>query len=180
VAIRLDVPRIEITIHEDDPATGPASAPIVVVEFADFQCPYCGQLTPVMKRIVATYGDRVRLVWKDFPLPNHPDAMPAAEAAQCARDQGQFWAYHDRLFDNQDTLSLSNLKQWAADLGMDANRFNACVDAGTHRGLIEADVEEGNGYGVASTPTVFINGRAVVGAVPYESFAEIIEEELAR
>lgn len=180
LTIRLDVPRTEVAILPNDPVTGPAEAPIEIVEFADFQCPYCRQVTPVIKQILAKYGDRVRFAWKDFPLPNHPDARPAAEAAQCARDQGQFWPYHDKLFAGQEALSVANLKQWAADLGMDAAKFNACFDGGTYRDLIEADLKEGTGYGVSSTPTVFVNGRAVVGAVPFEDFAVIVEEELAR
>jgi len=179
VTVRLDVPRTEITIAPTDPVTGPESAPIEIVEFADFQCPYCQQVSPVVKQIMEKYGDQVKLVWKDYPLPTHPDARPAAEAARCARDQGQFWPYHDKLFDNQDELTVANLKRWAAELGMDAATFDACLDGGTHRDLVEAGVQEGNRYGVSSTPTLYVNGRAVVGALPFEMFDDIVEEELA-
>jgi protein-disulfide isomerase len=180
VAITLDVPRTAIKVLPNDPVTGPASASIEIIEFSDFQCPYCKRVVPVLKQVMAKYGDRVKLVWKDFPLPTHADARPAAEAALCANDQGKFWAYHDKLFDNQNELTVANLKAWAAELGMNATAFNACVDKGTHRQLVEQDQEEGSRYGVSSTPTVYINGRAIVGAMPLETYETIIQEELAR
>jgi protein-disulfide isomerase len=180
VAIKLDVPRTAIKVLPNDPVSGPASARVEIVEFSDFQCPYCKNVAPVLKQVMAKYGDRVKLVWKDFPLPNHPDARPAAEAALCANDQGKFWAYHDKLFDNQSELTVVNMKAWAVQLGMNAATFNACFDKGTHRQLVEEDQEEGSRYGVSSTPTVYINGRAVVGAMPLETYEAIIQEELAR
>jgi protein-disulfide isomerase len=179
LVVRLEAPRVPIQVMATDPVAGPATAPIEIVEFADFQCPYCQQVRPVIEQIVEKYGDRVKVVWKDFPLPSHPDARPAAEAAQCANDQGQFWPYHDKLFDNQNALSVVNLKSWAAELGMDAAEFNACLDGGTHRALVEADLQEGNSYGVSSTPTVYVNGRAIVGAVPFDTFDAVVREELA-
>jgi protein-disulfide isomerase len=180
VAIKLDVPRTAIKVLPNDPVSGTASAKVEIVEFSDFQCPYCQRVAPVLKQLMAKYGDRVKLVWKDFPLPSHPDARPAAEAALCANDQGKFWAYHDKLFDNQSELTVVNLKEWAVQLGMNAATFNACFDKGTHRQLVEEDQEEGSRYGVSSTPTVYINGRAVVGAMPLETYEAIIQEELAR
>lgn len=180
VAIKLDVPRTAIKVLPNDPVSGTASARVEIVEFSDFQCPYCQRVAPVLKQLMAKYGDRVKLVWKDFPLPNHPDARPAAEAALCANDQGKFWAYHDKLFDNQSELTVVNMKEWAVQLGMNAVTFNACFDKGTHRQLVEEDQEEGSRYGVSSTPTVYINGRAVVGAMPLETYEAIIQEELAR
>lgn len=180
IAIKLDVPRAAITVLPNDPVTGGASARVEIIEFSDFQCPYCQRVAPVLKQLVAKYGDRVKLVWKDFPLPNHPDARPAAEAALCANDQGKFWAYHDKLFDNQSEMTAANLKEWASQLGMNAATFNACFDRGTYRQLVEQDQEEGTRWGVSSTPTVYINGRAVVGAMPVEAYETIIQEELAR
>jgi protein-disulfide isomerase len=180
VMIKLEVPRTTIKVLPNDPVTGSASAKVEIVEFSDFQCPYCKRVAPVLKQVMAKYGDRVKLVWKDFPLPNHPDARPAAEAALCANDHGKFWAYHDKLFDNQAEMTVTNLKRWAAELGMNATTFNACFDQGTHRHLVEQDQEEGSRYGVSSTPTVYINGRAVVGAMPLEAYETIIQEELAR
>src|SRR5205085_237818 len=123
--------------------------------------------------------DQVRLVWKDYPLPGHPDARPAAEAARCISDPAKFWTYHDRLFGNQQALSKSKLKDAAKQIGSDPATFNACFDKGTYRDQVQANIDEGNRYGVSATPTVFINGRMVVGAVPYESYEAIVREELA-
>lgn len=180
VAIRLEPPRLAIDVLPDDPVSGPASARIEIVEFSDFQCPFCKRVMPVLKQLTAKYPTQVKLVWKDFPLPIHPDARPAAEAAQCARDQGKFWDYHDKLFASQNEMTPANLKQWAGQMGMDAATFNACFDNATHRQRVQGDMSEGTRDGVSSTPTVFINGRAVVGSQPIEVFEEIIQEELAR
>ena len=180
VAVRLEPPRLVIEVLPNDPVTGPASARVQIVEFSDFQCPFCKRVTPILKQLTAKYPTQVKLVWKDFPLAIHPDARPAAEAAQCARDQGKFWEYHDKLFDNQSAMTPENLKQWAGQMGMDAAKFSACYDNATHRALVQSDMDEGTRAGVSSTPTIFINGRAVVGAQPIEVFDEIIQEELAR
>lgn len=180
VAIRLDPPRLAIGVLPDDPVFGPASARIEIVEFSDFQCPFCKRVMPVLKQLTAKYPTQVKLVWKDFPLPIHPDARPAAEAAQCAREQGKFWDYHDKLFANQDEMTPANLKQWAGQMGMDAAKFNACFDNATHKQRVQGDMNEGNRDGVSSTPTIFINGRALVGSLPIEAYEEVIQEELAR
>lgn len=180
VTIRLEPPRLAIDVLPDDPVSGPASARIAIVEFSDFQCPFCKRVMPVLKQLTAKYPTQVKLVWKDFPLPIHPDARPAAEAAQCARDQGKFWDYHDKLFANQNEMTPANLKQWAGQMGMDAAKFSACFDNATHRQRVQGDMNQGTRDGVSSTPTIFINGRAVVGSQPIEVFEEIIQEELAR
>jgi protein-disulfide isomerase len=180
IKVRLDPPRLAIGVQPNDPASGPATARVEIVEFSDFQCPFCERVMPVLKQLTAKYPTQVKLVWKDFPLPSHPDAKPAAEAAQCAREQGKFWEYHDKLFANQSQLTAENFKQWAGQLGMDAAKFNACVDNATHRQLVQADMQEGQRDGVSSTPTVFINGRALIGALPIEAYEEVIQEELAR
>ena len=128
-----------------------------------------------------TYGDRVRIVWKDFPLTSiHPQAFKAAEAGQCAREQGKFWEYHDRLFQNQQALEPDLLKKYAADTGLDAAKFNTCLDTAKVRRALQAQMGVGNQLGVSSTPSVFINGRMVSGAQPYETFTAIIDEELER
>ena len=180
VAIRLEPPRLAITVAPDDPVSGPPSARIEIVEFSDFQCPFCQRVMPVLKQLMAKYPTQVKLVWKDFPLPIHPDARPAAEAAQCAREQGKFWEYHDKLFANQTEMTPANLKQWAGQMGMDSAKFSACFDNAAHRQRVQGDMNEGNRDGVSSTPTIFINGRAIVGAVPLEAFEEVIQEELGR
>ncbi len=118
-------------------------------------------------------------MFKDFPLSIHPDAFKAAEAANCALEQGRFWQYHDTLFANQDALAVEDLKRYAAALGLNAAEFDTCVDEGKFRDRVQRDMDEGNRYGVSSTPTVFINGRPVIGAVPLEVYDSIIREELA-
>lgn len=128
----------------------------------------------------ATYGDRIRFVYREYPLPNHQNAHIAAEAGQCANEQGKFWPYHDRLFANQQRLSLPDLKQHAAELGLDTTRFNACVDSHKYAAVVDADIKMGNAAGVDGTPAFFINGRLISGAQPFEAFKRIIDEELSR
>ncbi len=180
VTIRLEAPRQPVAIAAVDPVRGPASAPIQLVEFSDFECPYCKQLEPVLTRLRDKYGDRIRLVWKDFPLPIHSQARGAAEAARCAGDQGHFWEYHDLLFANQQSLAPDGLKRHAGTMELDLDRFAACLDQGTHRAEVTADLEEGTRQGIEATPTVFINGRPVIGAQPFEAYERIIQEELSR
>ena len=179
--INLDPPRRTVEVGPEDPADGPATAPVTIVEFADFQCPFCGQLAPTLRRIREQYGDQVRLIWKDFPLAQiHPRASQAAEAARCASDQGRFWEYHDRLFTNQQALEAPALKQYATDAGLDAAKFNACLDSSKYGQKVRDALAVGAGLGVGSTPTTYINGRMVSGAQPYEAFAVVIDDELAR
>jgi protein-disulfide isomerase len=128
-----------------------------------------------------TYGDKVRIVWKDFPLTQiHPQAFKAGEAAHCAGDQGKFWEYHDRLFANQQALQPDELKQHASALGLDAAKFAACLDQSKYGERVRGGVAEGGRLGVNSTPTIYINGRMLSGAQPYEAFVAVIDEELAR
>jgi len=177
VNMTLQPPRQEVKAAER-PARGPANAPVEIVEFSDFQCPYCLAAHPTVKRVLDTYGDRIHLVYRHFPLPNHPNAHPAAEAAQCANEQGQFWPYHDRLFATPGKLSDADLKQSAAELRLDTARFNACVDSHKYKDLVDADVKAGQDAGVSGTPAFFINGRELTGAQPFEAFRRIIDEEL--
>jgi len=178
VKITLEPPRVEVRVDPSAPAKGPADAPVQIVEFSDFQCPYCSRAGATMARVVGQYGDKVRLVFRDFPLPFHDKAKPAAEAALCAHEQGQFWNYHDKLFGNQSALAPENLKQYAVDLGLDAGRFNACLDGGQFRATVEGNHRDGAALGVQGTPAFFVNGRFLNGAQPFEAFAAIIDEEL--
>lgn len=178
--VMLEPPRFAVTTADTDPGAGPANAPVQIVEFSDFQCPFCQRAVPTVKKLQAAYGNRIHLVYKDFPLSNHPQAFPAAVAANCAREQGKFWEYHDRLFANQQALGPEDLKRHAAALGLDAAKFTSCVDDGRMQRLVQADMDESQRYGVSSTPTFFINGRLVSGAQPYEVFDRIIQDELAR
>ena len=181
VRLVLDVPRYQVDVSPDDPALGDASAAVTLVEFSDFQCPFCARVMPTLKQVQQAYGDRVRIVWKDFPLTSiHPQAFKAAEAGQCAREQGKFWEYHDRLFANQQALEPELLKKYAADAGLDAAKFSACLDTAKYGDRVQEQMGVGTGLGVSSTPTVFINGRLVSGAQPYDVFTTIIDEELER
>ncbi len=181
VRLVLDAPRYQVAATADDPALGNASAPVTLVEFSDFQCPFCARVMPTLKRVHEAYGDRVRIVWKDFPLTSiHPQAFKAAEAGQCAREQGKFWEYHDRLFANQQALEPELLKKYAVDSGLDAAKFSACLDTAKYGDRVQEQMGVGTSLGVSSTPTVFINGRLVSGAQPYDVFTTIIDEELER
>ena len=181
VRLLLDAPRYDVVVAADDPALGAADAPVTLVEFSDFQCPFCASVLPTMKRLRQTYGDRLRIVWKDFPLTAiHPEAFKAAEAGQCARDQGKFWEYHDVLFANQSALEPASLKKYAAAAGLDATSFDACLDTAKYTARVQSQIETGNRTGVSATPSAFINGRLISGAHPYETFAAIIDEELER
>ena len=167
-------------VAAEDHIRGDLAAPVKVIEFSDFECPFCLRVFPTVTELLKTYGDRIRLAYRHYPLPNHPNARPAAEAAACANEQGKFWQYHDRLFSSPGKLSGDDLKQHAAELGLDAAAFNACVDARKYQKAVDADIAAGEAVGVSGTPAFFINGRPVFGAMPIENFKQIIEEELAR
>jgi protein-disulfide isomerase len=179
ITIALEPPRVKVA-EGSGPVRGPANAPIAIVEFSDFECPYCLRAFPTVTELLKTYGDRIRLAYRHYPLPNHPNARPAAEASACAHEQGKFWQYHDRLFSSPGKLSMPDLKQHAAELGLNATDFNACVDARKYQKDVDTDIAAGEAAGVSGTPAFFINGRAVFGAMPIENFKQIIDEELAR
>ncbi len=178
VRVTLDPPRQGVTVSAGDPTSGPADAPVQIVEYSDFQCPFCGKATPVVAKIRDAYGDKIRLVFRDFPLDNHPNAFKAAEAAQCALAQGKFWEYHDVLFANQNRLEVDALKEHAGKIGLDASQFASCLDEGRFASAVKQDMSEGTTDGVTATPTFFINGRVVSGALPFEDLKAIIDEEL--
>ena len=177
VRVMLDPPRQKIAAS-NSPSKGSASAPIEMIEFSDFQCPFCLRANPTVQQVLNTYGDRIRFVYRHYPLPNHPNARPAAEAAACANEQGKFWPFHDRLFANPAKLSDADLKQGAAELGLDTSKFNACVDSHKLKAQIDADVRAGEDAGVDGTPAFFINGRMISGAQPFDVFKKVIDEEL--
>ena len=162
------------------PALGPASAPITLVEFGDFQCPFCREWEQqTYQPLLAAYPGKIRFVFRDFPLTSiHPNAMPAAEAAQCANEQGQFWSFHDKLFGSE-TLSDDVYKQYAQQLGLDMTKFNDCLSTHKYAQQIQADSDFATNLGINSTPTFFINGLAVIGAQPLETFKSVIDKELA-
>jgi protein-disulfide isomerase len=164
------------------PTLGKAGAPIQVVEFSDFQCPFCRQFYPNIAEISKNYGDKVQVVYRQFPIPSlHPFAIKAAEASLCARDQGKFWELHDMMFKEQETIGVSDLKQKAVRLGMNAQEFNKCLDTGKYTEEVQNDMKEGTRAGITGTPAVFINGIEVPGgAVPYSKLAAAIDMELAK
>ena len=176
--VLLEPPRVAVGV-DDDPAKGPAKAPVTIVEFSDFQCPYCGRAEAVVKQILENYKDKVRLVYRDFPLPMHPYAPKASEAAQCANEQGKYWEYHDALYADQSKLALTDLQATAERLGLKTEAFKTCLDSGKYAAEVSKDVADGQKAGVSSTPFFFINGIPVIGARDYSAFAEIIDRELA-
>ena len=179
VVMSLDPPRQRVEVLPDDPAKGPIDAPIVLVEFSDFQCPFCQRATGTLTELIDRYEDQIRFIYKDYPLPSHAQAFKAAEAGNCAHEQGMFWEFHDKMFGSQDALDVPALNSYASELGLDATSFSACLDEGRYRQRVQQDMQIGQRYGVSSTPTVFINGRPVMGAAPLETFDQIIQEELA-
>jgi protein-disulfide isomerase len=181
VRIMLDPPRAALSLDASDRSIGNAAAPVTIVEFSDFQCPYCLRAMPTLKQLREAYGSKVRLVWKDFPLTQiHPQAFKAAEAGRCAAEQGKFWEYHDKLFGNQQALQPDFLKQYAKDVGMDAAKFDSCLDSSKYAEQVRDSIAAGARLGVNSTPTIYINGRILEGAQPYDNYATVIDEELAR
>ncbi len=179
VTISLEPPRVEVTDGGRVPR-GNATAAVEVIEFSDFQCPFCLRANPVVEQVLKTYGDKIKFVYRHYPLQNHPNARPAAEASACAEVQGKFWEYHDRLFANPTKLSDADLKAHAAALGLDAAKFKSCVDGHQQKPGIDADMAAAEAVGVTGTPAFFINGRSIEGAQPFESFKRVIDEELAK
>ncbi len=179
IRLMLEPPRTTVDAA-NSPSKGSTSAPIELIEFSDFQCPFCLRANPTVEQVLATYGDKIHFVYRHYPLPNHPNARPAAEAAACAAEQGKFWQYHDSLFANPTKLSTADLKQRAVDLKLDTAAFDSCVDGRKTKEKVDADQQAGEDAGVDGTPAFFINGRMISGAQPYDSFKKIIEDELKK
>ena len=183
VVVHLRAPpvfRVEVSV-DGAPFRGPATAPVTIVEFSDFQCPFCMQVVPTLTQVLSRYGEKVKLVYRDFPLDSiHPQARNAAEAARCAHDQGKFWEYHDALFADSPKLGPEQLKMYAGHVGLDLPSFERCLASGTHAAAVQKSLDEGIRLGVTGTPAFFINGEFGSGAQPVESFARVIERELSR
>lgn len=180
---RLEPPaaaRVEVAVG-DAPVRGSADARVTVVEFSDFECPFCKRASGTMASLLEKYPGKIKLVYRDFPLESiHPLARGAAEAARCARDGGKFWEYHDVLFAQSPKLAPEDLKRYAVQVGLDAQKFDACVDGHAHSAGVQSDMDEGQRLGITATPVFFINGRAVKGAQPAETFTRVIDDELSR
>jgi protein-disulfide isomerase len=179
VNVALEPPREKVDVA-GYPSKGPSDAPVVMVEFSDFQCPFCQRAEPTVEQVLKTYGNRIKFVYRHFPLPSHPNARPAAEAAACAEEQGHFWEYHQELFANPNRLSADDLKAHANAIGLDAARFTTCVENHKTKARVDNDIKEANEAGVTGTPAFFVNGRPIEGAQPFEAFKQVIDEELAR
>jgi protein-disulfide isomerase len=162
------------------PVKGPKNAPITIVAYSDFECPFCSRVLPTLKQIEEQYQGKVKVAFKNQPLPFHANAKPAAAAALAAHEQGKFWEMHDKLFANQRALDRASLEKYAQELGLNMGKFKAALDSGKYTQQIEADAAEGSRLGASGTPTFFINGRTLVGAQPLEAFKRVIDEELKK
>jgi protein-disulfide isomerase len=182
VEVYFKKPKMEVAVDAGNaPAFGPDSAPIKIVEFSDFQCPFCARGADVVHELKKKYGSKVRISFKQFPLPMHKDARPASEAALCVNEQNsdKFWKFHDIAFKKQDKLDSAGLEAAAKESGADVGKFKECVAAKKFADAVQKDMDYGEKIGVKSTPTFFVNGQLVSGAVPIEQFSEIIDDELA-
>lgn len=178
-------------LADDDPFLGSPEAPVTIVEFSDFQCPFCRKLwRETLPQIKEKYVKKglIKFVYRDFPLTSiHPGAEPAALAGECADEQNKFWVMHDKIFEEQDKggqgtveFDAADLKKWAREIGLNGAQFDSCLDSRKYAAEVEKDLQDGQGAGVTGTPGTFVNGRIVQGAVPYAQFETIIEEELKK
>ncbi len=164
----------------DAPVFGKKDSKVTVVEFSDFQCPYCSKGAKIVQKLKKDYGSKIQFAFKQFPLENiHPNARPAAEASMCANEQGsdKFWTYHDKLFAAQDKLDAEGLKAAAKTTGLNMDKFNQCVESKKYAKYVSDDIQYGLKIGVQSTPTFLVNGKLIQGARPYQEFKELIEQD---
>ncbi len=179
--IKLALSPARIEVAPVGPAQGPEAAKVTIIEFSDFQCPYCGREIPVVERVLKEYAGKVRLVFRHFPLEFHAQAEKAAEASLCANDQGKFWNLHDLMFKNQETLQVDKLKEYAKGIaGVDAAKFDKCLDSGEKKATVEGDQKAGSEAGVNGTPAFFVNGILISGAQEFDKFKDVIDRELSR
>jgi protein-disulfide isomerase len=172
--------RAEVSVA-GEPFRGSEKAPVTIVKFEDFLCPFCKQVQPTFNDLLSRYNGKVRLVHKDLPLESlHPQARQAAEAARCAYEQGKFWEYHDKLYANSPKASADDLKSYAKEVSLNVDSFDRCFASGKYKPVVQQDLNEGAQLGLTGTPTFFINGREISGNQPLETFEAIIDEELAR
>ncbi len=178
VEVLISAPKVEV-VEGDAPGIGPKNAPIRVVEFTDYQCPFCGKARDAVNQILKEYKGKVRYVIKDFPLSFHKDAFKAHEAAHCAGDQDKYWEMNKKLFGNQREIQEADLKKYAGEIKLEMKKFEECLSSGKYASLVQKSLQEGQSVGVSGTPAFFINGRMISGARPFESFKEIIDDELS-
>ena len=179
LVVKLPEPaRARKQVEAKGPARGPENAKVTIVEFSDFQCPFCSKAHDTVEEVMQSYAGKVRLVFRHFPLEFHKNAPKAAEAAMCANEQGHFWDYHDSLFKNQAKLEVADLKAHAKALGLDAAKFDGCLDTGKFTTAVKEDQAAGAKLGVSGTPAFFINGVMLSGAQPLEEFKKVIDGEI--
>ena len=178
LVVHLEPPRIQVSA--EGPSKGPVDATVTIVEFSDFQCPYCSRVLSTLAQVMERYPEGVRIVYRNFPLRSHQRAGPAAEASLCADEQGKFWSYHDKLFANARALSDEQLKGYAEELELDVPAFEQCYDERRFAKQVEIDVREGREAGVTGTPAFFVNGIMLSGARPATDFYRVIDAELER
>lgn len=177
VRILLEPPRVYLS-PGNDPVDGPQEAPVTIIVFSDYECPFCARLDSTVRGLKARYGADVRVVAKDFPLPNHPHAAKAAEAAECAHEQGKFWEMHHQLLQNRERLEEGHLRDYASAAGLDLDAFTSCLSSGRNADEWREDKSEGETLGISGTPSLLVNGRLLAGAVTYHELVSVIEEEL--
>jgi protein-disulfide isomerase len=171
--------RLKIPVSSEDHSQGPDSAPLVLVEYGDYQCPYCGRAFPIVKRLQAALGDKLKFIFRNFPLSEmHPDALNAAKAAEGAALQNKFWEMHDKLYENQEALDLASLVQYAGELGLDGDAFEAASAGPAVETRISNDFEGGVHSGVNGTPSFFLNGVRYDGDWSYGPFLKALKAEL--
>jgi protein-disulfide isomerase len=178
VQVLLESPKIDVAAT--GPSRGAPNAKVTIVEFSDFQCPFCSRTQPVVQEVLKRYDGQVRVVFRDFPLSFHGDAAKAAEAGHCADELGRFWALHDWMFDHQHNLSVDELKGAAGQLGLDRKKFDACLDSGRFADAVSANQQDGQKAGVTGTPAFFINGAMIKGAQPFDEFKTAIDRALGK
>jgi protein-disulfide isomerase len=176
VAVRLSPPRVQMSL-DNTYVRGAQNAPVTLVEYADYECPYCQQIQPALDKLLAEYKDKVAFAYKDMPLPMHPRAQKASEAAHCAGVQGKYWEFHNLIATGKQ-LEVPNLKDNARELKLDAAAFDKCLDSGEKAEVVKKNLAEAQTLGLQGTPSFFINGRFFSGALSYEKLREIVEEEL--
>jgi len=177
IVVLLAPPIADVESENAVAAQGPPDAPVQVVEFADYQCPYCQRVNPDLNKLIDAYAGKVSVVYRDFPLPMHPHAEKAAEAARCAGQQGKFWEYHNLLFHDK-KLDTPDLKEEATALRLDAAKFDKCLDSAEEAARVKKDQEEGMRLGLSGTPSFFINGHFISGAVDYNTLRQMVDQQL--
>ncbi len=179
VVVMLAPPTAQVAFGNSQ-VLGPKDAPVKIIEFADYECPYCQKIYPDLKKLQTDFKGQVAFAFKDYPLPMHKHAEKAAEASRCAAEQGKYWEYHDVLFEKNAGLDPPQLKDYAQKLGLDSAKFDACLDSGSQAAAIKLDKQEGEDLGLTGTPTLFINGHFFSGTTPYATLHDMVAQEIAQ